>query len=126
MQFFGRRREGLSTRRCGRREGQRIIFARDLLNTLRRRELDRRAAGIATDTGLPYQPPTEGNVVSGVYRQRLDLASGRFATIDDGLGFSLVPWTPSLERHLGRDVVGIARTGRIEWTFARSRGLGIG
>jgi hypothetical protein len=46
--------------------------------------------------------------------------------IDDGLEFSLVPWTPSLERHLSREVLGIARTGRIEWSFARSRGLGIG
>ena len=45
---------------------------------------------------------------------------------DNGLGFDLVPWTPSLERHTGREVVGIARAGRIEWTFARSRGLGIG
>ena len=46
--------------------------------------------------------------------------------IEDGLGFSLVPWTPSLEQHLSREVLGIARDGRIEWTFARSRGLGIG
>jgi len=37
-----------------------------------------------------------------------------------------VPWTPSLERHLSHEVLGIARVGRIEWTFARSRGLGIG
>src|ERR1700747_2325429 len=48
------------------------------------------------------------------YRQRLDLASGRFAMIDDGLGFSLVPWTPSLERHVGREVLGIARLDRVE------------
>src|SRR5262249_35733444 len=106
--------------------GQRIIFARDLLHTLRRRELDQQAARVAADTGLPYRPATEGNVVSGAYRQRLDLASGRFAVIARGPGFSPVPLTPSLERHLGREVVGIARTGRIEWTFARSRGLGIG
>ena len=62
----------------------------------------------------------------GVYRQRLDLASGRFAMIDDALGFNLVPRTPSLARHLSREVLGLARTGRIEWTFARSRGPGIG
>jgi hypothetical protein len=41
--------------------------------------------------------------------------------IDDGLGFSLVPWTPSLERHLGDEVSGIARSGRVEWTFGRRR-----
>jgi hypothetical protein len=63
----------------------------------------------------------EGETVAGVYRQRLDLASGRFAMIDDSLGFSLVPWTPSLERHLGHEVSGIARAGRIEWSFGRKR-----
>jgi type IV secretory pathway VirD2 relaxase len=125
-QAMNGRAEHLIRDNLARREGQRIVFARDLLNTLRRRELDQQAVRVAADSGLPHRPAVEGNVVSGVYRQRLDLASGRFAMIDDRLGFSLVPWTPSLERHLGREVVGIARTGRVEWTFARSRGLGIG
>jgi hypothetical protein len=120
------RTEHLVQENLARREGQRVIFARDLLNTLRRRELDQEAARVAADAGLPYRPAPEGNVVSGVYRQRLDLASGRFAMIDNGLGFDLVPWTPSLDRHMGREVVGIARPGRIEWSFARSRSLGIG
>jgi hypothetical protein len=114
-------REGLA-----RRQGQRIIFSRDLLETLRKRELDQAAARVASDSGLRYRAAAEGHVVNGVYRQRISLASGRFAMIDDGLGFSLVPWTPSLERHLSREVVGIARTGRIEWTFAKQRGLGLG
>jgi type IV secretory pathway VirD2 relaxase len=126
QQAITARAEHLIRENLARREGQRIIFARDLLNTLRRRELDQEAARVAADSRLPYRPAAEGNVVSGVYRQRLELASGRFAMIDDGLGFSLVPWTPSLERHMGREVVGIARVGRIEWTFARARGLGIG
>jgi type IV secretory pathway VirD2 relaxase len=120
------RTEHLIRQNLARREGQRVLFARNLLDNLRRRELDEEAARIAADTGLPYRAATEGNVVNGVYRQRVDLASGRFAMIDDGLGFNLVPWTPSLERHLNHEVLGIARTGRIEWTFARSRGLGLG
>ena len=33
--------------------------------------------------------------------QRFALASGRFAVIDDGLGFQLVPWSPSLETTAG-------------------------
>ena len=102
-----------------RRQGQRVIFARDLLDTLRRRELEAAAARIGSNAGLPYHPAMEGETVAGVYRQRLDLASGRFAMIDDGLGFSLVPWSPSLERHLGRQVSGIAQASRIEWNFGR-------
>jgi type IV secretory pathway VirD2 relaxase len=125
-QVMAPRAEHLIRENLARRDGQRVIFARDLLNTLRRRELDQEAAHVAADAGLPYRPAAEGNVVSGVYRQRLDLASGRFAMIDNGLGFDLVPWTPSLEWHMGREVVGIARAGRVEWSFVRSRGLGIG
>jgi type IV secretory pathway VirD2 relaxase len=126
QQAIKERTQHLIRENLARREGQRLVFARDLLDTLRRRELDRAAAKLTAESGLPYRPAADGRVVSGVYRQRLDLASGRFAMIDDGLGFSLVPWTPSLERHLSREVLGLARVGRIEWTFARSRGLGIG
>ena len=46
--------------------------------------------------------------------------------IGDGLGFSLVPWRPALERELGRQVSGIVRNSGIEWTLGRQRELGIG
>jgi Protein of unknown function (DUF3363) len=65
-------------------------------------------------------------MVTGTYRQRLTLTSGRFAMIDNGLGFTLVPWTPALEKRLGRHVAGIAKeSGGIEWSFGRERGLEI-
>ena len=108
------------------RQSQRVIFARDLLDTLRRRELEATAARFASSAGLPYHPAKEGEPVAGIYRQRLDLASGRFALIDDGLGFSLVPWSPSLDRHLGRQVSGIAQASRIEWSIGRARGPTVG
>jgi type IV secretory pathway VirD2 relaxase len=107
------------------RQGQRVIFVRDLLDTLRRRELETEAARITGNTGMPYHPTTDGESIAGTHRQRLDLASGRFALIDDGLGFSLVPWSPTLEQHLGRHVSGIAHIGRIEWSFGRARGPSI-
>ena len=60
------------------------------------------------------------------YRQRLALASGRFAMLDDGLGFQLVPWSPSLEKQLGKRVSGVARDdGGVDWSFGRKRGLGL-
>lgn len=120
------RTEHLIDERLARRHGQRVIFARNLLDTLRRRELDAVGARVAADIGLPYNTPAAGEHVAGIYRQRLNLTSGRFAMIDDGLGFSLVPWSPSLERQLGRHVSGIARaSGGIDWTFARQRTLGL-
>ena len=64
--------------------------------------------------------------MSGVYRQRIQLASGRFAMIDDGLGFRLVPWASPLEQQLGRQVSGVVRAGGgIDWALGRKRGLGI-
>jgi hypothetical protein len=119
------RTEHLIGEGLARRQGQRTVFARDLLDTLRRRELDTTAGQVARSAGLPYRPAGVGETVAGVYRQRVNLSSGRFAMIDDGLGFSLVPWSPSLERHLGRHVSGIAEAGRIEWNFGRRRGLSI-
>jgi type IV secretory pathway VirD2 relaxase len=108
-----------------RRQGQRVIFARDLLNSLRRRELEAAAANIGAGTGLQLREVAEGERVAGIYRQRIDLASGRFAMIDDGLGFQLVPWRPALE-HLGKEVTGTMMPGgRVEWNFTRKRGLSV-
>jgi type IV secretory pathway VirD2 relaxase len=109
-----------------RRQGQRIMFARDLLATLQRRELEEAAAKLCADTHLAYQPAAEGERVAGVYRERVTLASGRFAMIDGGLGFQLVPWRPALEKDLGREVRGVmAPGGRVDWDLGRKRGLGL-
>jgi len=121
-----RRTEYLIEEGLARRQAQQILFARDLLYTLRQRELAAAGERLATDTGLLPRTVNDGEQVSGIYRQRVALASGRFAMIDDGLGFSLVPWTPVLERHLGRQVGGVATGTGIDWSFGRKRGLGIG
>ncbi len=121
-----RRVDHLVERDLARRQNQRVIFARDLINTLRRRELDEAASKLSADTGLAHRPSAEGEHVSGIYRQRVTLASGRFAMIDDAMGFQLVPWRPALERRLGQNVSGILMPGgAVDWNFARKRGLGI-
>jgi len=109
-----------------RRQGQRVIFAQDLLNTLRRRELDAAAASLSAETGIGHRPSAEGENVAGVYRQRLTLASGRFAMIDDGMGFQLVPWRPALEHRLGQHVTGtLTPGGGVDWNIGPKRGLGL-
>ncbi|WP_288757379.1 DUF3363 domain-containing protein [uncultured Brevundimonas sp.] len=110
--------EGLAERRRG---GAR--FASDLLETLKARDLRAAAREIEVRTGLTFRPIREGDEVSGVYRRRLDLASGRFAMIDDGLGFSLAPWRASLETSRGRSVTGLSGPGgEIAWRPARGLG----
>ena len=114
-------REGLA-----RRFGERTVFERGMLDTLRRRELDSVGSRIAGETGLAYRPTQAGEKVAGVVRQRLTLSSGRFAMIDDGLGFRLVPWATTLEQQLGRQVSGVMRAGGgIDWTLGRKRGLSL-
>ena len=108
------------------RQGQRVVFARDLLDTLRRRELDDAVARLSAETGLAHRPSAEGEHVSGVYRQRVTLASGRFAMIDDGMGFQLVPWRPALEKELGKQVLGtVTGGGAISWAIGRQKGIGL-
>ena len=110
----------------GERHGQRVTFNRGLIDTLRRRELEAVGDKLATETGQPFNRAGSGEYVAGTYRQRLALASGRFAMLDDGLGFQLVPWSPSLEKQLGKHVSGVARDdGGIDWSFGRKRGLGL-
>lgn len=114
-------REGLA-----RRFGERTVFERVMLDKLRQRELDSVGAKIAGETGLAYRPTQAGEKVAGVVRHRLALSSGRFAMIDDGLGFRLVPWASTLEQQLGRQVSGVMRAGGgIDWSLGRKRGLSL-
>jgi type IV secretory pathway VirD2 relaxase len=113
-------REGLA-----RRQGRSVIFARDLLDTLAKRELADAAQSIGDRTGLAHRPAGAGELVSGTVRERITLATGRFAMIDDGMGFQLVPWRPALEQQLGRHVTGtLMPGGGVDWTFGRARGIG--
>ena len=120
-----RRIDALAERGLVRRDGDKVIIGRNLISTLRTRELDSAGKRLAEETGLAHMPAEAGQSVSGVYRRRLSLASGRFAMIDNGLGFQLVPWIPSLERELGRQVSGIAGPGGVDWSFGRKRDLSL-
>ena len=74
---------------------------------------------------LLIQFAVEG-ALSGAYSHigSVQLASGRFAMIDDGLGFSLVPWRPFIEKEIGRKVMGVRGTD-VSWQLGRKLGLGI-
>ncbi|QPF90828.1 relaxase/mobilization nuclease domain-containing protein [Bradyrhizobium commune] len=121
-----RRAEQLIEQGLAERQARGLVFSHNLIGTLRRREIEALGKQLAAETGQPFNAAAAGEYVAGAYRQRFALASGRFAMIDDGLGFQLVPWTPSLEKQLGRHVSGVARSdGGIDWGFGRSRGLGL-
>ena len=109
----------------GERRGQRVILARNLLATLRGREIDSAAKIIATETGLTHRAVADGERVTGVYRRSLQLASGRFAMLGDGMGFSLVPWKPVIEQRIGQAMTATVRGSGVSWEFGRQRGPAI-
>lgn len=123
---MARRADHLVTEGLARHQNGKTLFTRGLINTLHKRELDNVTSCLAAETGLAHAPSAVGDYVTGTYRQRVTLASGRFAMIDDGLGFQLVPWRPALEQKLGQHVSGtMLPGGGVEWSFGRQRDLGL-
>ncbi|MEO9161681.1 MAG: DUF3363 domain-containing protein [Casimicrobiaceae bacterium] len=120
------RKEFLVEQGFAERRGQRIIVMRNLLETLRARELSDTGARVAAETGLTYRPLHDDGRASGVYRRSLLLASGRFAMLDDGVGFALVPWRPMIDRRLGETMSAVVRGANVSWMFGRQRGRSIG
>ena len=110
--------EGLAERR-----NQRVNVARNLLATLRSRELESAAEKIRVETGLVHRPVVDGEPVSGTFRRSVVLVSGRFAMLDDGIKFSLVPWRPVIEERIGQVATAVTRDGYISWTLSRRRSM---
>ncbi|WP_430425137.1 relaxase/mobilization nuclease domain-containing protein [Phenylobacterium sp.] len=113
----------LAAEGLARRTGGGVLLAKDLLQTLRARELASVGRVLSTEIGLEWRQGGEGDAVTGRLQRRLDLASGRFAMIDDGLGFQLVPWSRQLEPHLGKPVAGVLTPGGVDWALGRKRSL---
>lgn len=99
---------------------------RDLIAQLEKAEVNRAGRKFAAERGLSWQPTGTSDRVSGKLVGQAQLASGRFAMIDNGLGFQLVPWNDALGKHLGQQIDGIAMSGGgIDWAFGRSRSRGL-
>lgn len=104
------------------RQGSDVIYRRNLLRVLREREVRAVAGQLSKDMGVPFAEPIPGIPVEGTFKRSIHLNSGRFAVIENSREFTLVPWRPELERHIGRRVSGIMRErGSISWTIGRQR-----
>ncbi|URG49327.1 relaxase/mobilization nuclease and DUF3363 domain-containing protein [Pectobacterium quasiaquaticum] len=119
------RAEFLTEQGLAERHGQRVVLARNLLATLRGRELVKAAQDIATETGLEHRPVVEGQRIAGTYRRSVMLASGRYAMLDDGVGFSLVPWRLAIEQRLGQQITATVRGSSVSWEIGGQRGRGV-
>ncbi len=109
----------------------RVRAPRDLIQRLEAADIERAGKALAAERGLQWRPTVPGNDISGQLVGSTQLSSGRFAMIesltgDGDLGFSLVPWQPVLDKRIGQYISGIAMPGGgVDWSFARSRGLGL-
>ncbi|MBM3553266.1 MAG: DUF3363 domain-containing protein [Alphaproteobacteria bacterium] len=103
----------------------RFQFGADTLARLERAEVSSVGQRLAAARGLTFREPQPGGYVSGKLVGATQLASGRFAMIDDGLGFSLVPWQPVLDKRIDQHISGVMRDSGVEWSFGRKRGLGL-
>ena len=119
-QAMQQRADFLTEQGLAERRGQRVILARNLLGTLRNRELAQAGKDIAAETGLGHRPVDDGQRVAGIYRRSVMLASGRYAMLDDGMGFSLVPWKPVIEQRLGQQIAATVRGGGVSWEIGRN------
>ncbi|WP_417648619.1 relaxase/mobilization nuclease domain-containing protein, partial [Enterobacter hormaechei] len=124
-QALQQRADFLEEQGLAQRRGQRVILARNLLGTLRNRELVQAAKDIAAETGLEHRPVADGQRVAGIYRRSIMLASGRYAMLDDGMGFSLVPWRPVIEPRLGQQLAAKVIGGSASWELGRKPSIGI-
>lgn len=100
------------------RQGLQLVLMRNLLTTLRERELGQVATAISAETRLAYPTIVDGQRISGVYRRSFMLASGRYAMLDDGLSFRLVPWNPVIENELGRKLSAVVSLNKVSWTLS--------
>jgi len=86
------------------------------------RKLATTAQSLATETGLAYRPVADGQRMVGIYRRNVMLASGRYAMLDDAMGFSLVPWKSVTEPLLGKQMTAKVQDGRAWWEIGQQRG----
>jgi type IV secretory pathway VirD2 relaxase len=105
-------------------DGQ-IVVGSKLIEALHRREIAAVSVEITKASGLSYTKARSGEVIEGRLRQSVTLGSGKFAVIERSKDFTLVPWRPVLENHVGKTVSGILREYGINWTIGRGKGIGI-
>ena len=102
-----------------------IRAPKDFVADLERAEIDPRRPGDGGRARTDLHRRRTGDYVSGKLVGSTQLASGRFAMIDDGIGFQLVPWQPVLDQRIGQHITGVVRdAGGIEWGLAGSGGWG--
>ena len=102
-----------------------IAYRRNLLATLREREVARVGGEMTATKNLPFRAASDGENVSGKFTGTVQLSSGKFAVVEKSHEFTLVPWGPVIDRQLGREIMGVVQGGSVSWQLGRQRGLSL-
>jgi len=77
---------------------------------------------LSGEIGKPFAEAGRQERIEGRLVRAVEMTSGRHALIERARDFTLVPWRPVMERHVGKPVSGIMREQGVSWEFGRSRG----
>ncbi|CDX13961.1 conserved hypothetical protein [Mesorhizobium plurifarium] len=116
-----RRRQWLIAQGLAHEEQDRIVYRANLISILRQRELNRVAGRLSSELGLSYFEAKPGDRLEGTLRRSVELSGGKYAVIEKSREFTLVPWRPVLDRHVGKEVSGVVQREGISWRVGRQR-----
>lgn len=122
-----RRRQWLIARGLGTTDVASIFRPQPrLLDHLRQRDLQQAAQTVSKELGLVHLHLVEGERVVGTFNRLVDLASGKYAVIQNSKEFTLVPWRPELEAFRGKPLSGTASSHGITWDWNMKQQQGLG
>src|SRR3546814_20747590 len=98
----------------------RTVYRRNMLAALQRRELLRVARRLSDEVGKPFVEMKMQEPIQGRLARAVDMTSGRQTLVERSRDFTLVPWRPVMERHIGKNMSGIMRDGGVSWKIGRA------
>ena len=116
------RRRWLIEQGLAKKEGARLAIDRKRLTLMEQETVATTGASLSKQLGKAFDQPVDGERLTGIYRQSVDLPAGRFALVERSKEFSLVPWREALEARRGLEISGVIKRGGITWEFGRTRG----
>lgn len=81
------------------------------------------ANDIAVETCVERRPVADCQRVTGIYRRSVMLAAGRYALLDDGIAFALVPWKLVIAQRVGQQLAATVHGNSVSWDLGRQKAI---
>ena len=101
------------------------VVSESTLKALETLDLNGAGKRLSSTLGKPYVQALEQGKISGTYREMIVRPSGKYAVIEKSKEFTLVPWRETMDRNLGKSIVGNIKGQTISWTLTKARGHSI-